>query len=113
MDGSRYVMTPVGTCRSDYIVQRVEKEMEVVGRKVHGDIVGELKMTSRRGWKYGVRFDEDVGEKLPIFCFWLVTLMNRRRAFADVVGFSTHDIPLVRTLVNTLVSWKRSEMAVK
>lgn len=115
MDGRRYVMTPVGATRADYIVQRVEREMEVVGRKVHGEVVGELKMTSRRGWKYDVRFDEDAGEQLPIFCFWLVTLMNRRRAICEVIGSSARGMqrPLARKLVRILVPRRREKAVVK
>ncbi|CDF34337.1 unnamed protein product [Chondrus crispus] len=82
--GRRYILAPSKTCGSDFVVRAVEMEVELYGGKGLGEVVGELKMKCKREWKYDVKFDETVGRRLPAFCFWLVTMMNRRQFMRDV-----------------------------
>lgn len=82
--GRRYIMTPDKSCSSDFVVRCVDIEVEVHGGKIPGEVIGELRLISKREWKYEVKFGEAVGKKLPAFCFWLVTLMNRRQFVRDI-----------------------------
>lgn len=76
--------------RRDYIVGRVPKNEAADGvadnnkgkkKKSHelsGTQIGELRTDGSLKRSYTITFDDDVPVELPLFCYWLVSLLNKR-----------------------------------
>lgn len=75
---NRYVITPDSPWRSDFTVRLVCPGATIFGRYVPGKFVGKLLMSSSAKWSYRMVFDDNVAIEVVAFCFWLVTLLNRR-----------------------------------
>lgn len=68
-DGTSYVLKPMEKSRSEYQVIRQNGE--------ENTLVCTISVESAHASSYRLRCDEAVGVRLPVFCFWLVSMLNK------------------------------------